>query len=363
MSWNFWGDPATWLWGGVWVALAVGVWVVVKGVRGFRLPSTACGACGYDLVGTVNQPCPECGGRRDRATVSRGQRRRWGQVGIGLGAIAVASMSRMWVDPAADWIWWRVLPAGVYMGEYEAGGLRWRWWAMREGRESPRELWDYFGERHEVLHPLAGWTFVSEGGLGLDLFTPTNGESTDFDGDGVDETIVHDLGGEEECRTFVINSRLREHPVAELECRPWSGAKPYPRDVDGDGITELIVPDSTFVGWSSNGELAAWSSTGVPVVLGWTGSRFEVKVSLMRGAAMGSGMAPLDRRRGTEPHLFWDVMLDMMYSGNEADAWAYFDRVWPDTRPGKAKFKREFLERLETSPSWPKIREAYARGE
>ena len=43
---------------------------------------------------------------------------------------------------------------------------------------------------------------------------------------------------------------------------------------------------------------------------------------------------------------FWGEMLDLIYTGNEALAWQYFDLVWPAKKPGKDRFLADFKEQL-----------------
>ena len=43
---------------------------------------------------------------------------------------------------------------------------------------------------------------------------------------------------------------------------------------------------------------------------------------------------------------FWEEMLDLIYTGNEALAWRYFDLAWPAKKVGKEKFLADFKEQL-----------------
>lgn len=42
----------------------------------------------------------------------------------------------------------------------------------------------------------------------------------------------------------------------------------------------------------------------------------------------------------------------LLYSGNEAAARRYFDMVWDARKPGKDKFKKDFLAKLNESAYW-----------
>jgi hypothetical protein len=43
---------------------------------------------------------------------------------------------------------------------------------------------------------------------------------------------------------------------------------------------------------------------------------------------------------------FWGEMLDLIYAGNETQAWQYFDLVWPAEKPGKDVFLKDFKSQL-----------------
>lgn len=43
---------------------------------------------------------------------------------------------------------------------------------------------------------------------------------------------------------------------------------------------------------------------------------------------------------------FWEPMLDLIYTGNEAKAWEFLDWVWPKGKPGKEAFLTDFKDQL-----------------
>ena len=55
---------------------------------------------------------------------------------------------------------------------------------------------------------------------------------------------------------------------------------------------------------------------------------------------------------------FWGEILDLIYSGNETAAWQYFDLVWDKRKPGKEKFKNDFLQKLNESQYWQQMKES-----
>lgn len=58
---------------------------------------------------------------------------------------------------------------------------------------------------------------------------------------------------------------------------------------------------------------------------------------------------------GNHEEVFWDVMLDLIYTGHEDLAWQYLDLVWPVQRKGKELFIRDFKHNLSESPFWKMI--------
>jgi hypothetical protein len=52
--------------------------------------------------------------------------------------------------------------------------------------------------------------------------------------------------------------------------------------------------------------------------------------------------------------VFWDVMLDLIYTGHEELAWQYLDLVWPVKKQGKAIFLSDFKDQLSNSQFWSK---------
>lgn len=54
---------------------------------------------------------------------------------------------------------------------------------------------------------------------------------------------------------------------------------------------------------------------------------------------------------------FWDVMIDLIYTGNEELAWQFLDLVWPPQKQGKALFIRDFKKQLSESQYWKMILE------
>lgn len=58
-----------------------------------------------------------------------------------------------------------------------------------------------------------------------------------------------------------------------------------------------------------------------------------------------------------ESSSFGDVMLDLIFTGNEELAWQFLDLVWPSQKQGKALFIRDFKKQLAQSRYWQMISE------
>jgi hypothetical protein len=48
-------------------------------------------------------------------------------------------------------------------------------------------------------------------------------------------------------------------------------------------------------------------------------------------------------------------MLDLIYSGHDAEAWKFLDAAWPPKVSGKDSFARDFRAQLAKSPYWPAV--------
>ena len=77
--------------------------------------------------------------------------------------------------------------------------------------------------------------------------------------------------------------------------------------------------------------------------------------------SIAASLSPLDATATdpADPDLYRH-MLDLMYSGNESSAWSLFDLYLPDTFELKTALRAEFIDRLDGSPWWPKVRSAAA---
>jgi ribosomal protein L37E len=342
VSWHL-HDPGLWLTLGAWVAGAIGAWLVVRGVRGIRLGVTACRSCGYDTSGVVADKCPECG-----KYPKQGQVRRWAFWSWLAGAVAMVGLSaaqKWWVGPLADVIW-AGLPRRVLVESFNVEGLSWRVYTGRGERTEPKtagQLWD---QEARIHHPLLGWVTVN---LPEEYTSLPDGDPVDVTGDGVAEQFVRTWsGGIRCCQTlYVINRASADWAVVAIE-----GERSPPTfvDVDGDSVPEIQVEEWAFVEWE-----ATFGESRVPqVILTMQDGALRPLTSAMRRPRRESLTRPEDQS-------VWSFVLELMYEGNEKQAWEYFDRVWPSVdADAKQQARATFLGQLESSKWWPMLRDAYA---
>ncbi len=131
----------------------------------------------------------------------------------------------------------------------------------------------------------------------------------------------------------------------------------------------LQTGDSNFAYW-----LTSFAGSPIPtVILTYQNGEFRPDVKLMKKpapslAVLKQKAAKAKKEMDLKPYegaenadflyAFWGDMLDLMYSGNETAAWQYFDLVWDSRKPGKEKFKQDFLNKLSDSEYWQMMRES-----
>ena len=141
----------------------------------------------------------------------------------------------------------------------------------------------------------------------------------------------------------------------------------WPKDINNDGVSELVGNDSTFNYWN-----ASYADSQAPeIILSFNPKKrsFDLNISLMKKPApskedLGKEIEKnkndkeLNNRGNVEsfPSPLWGYMLDLIYSGNEKSAWEFFDLAWPENVTGKEDFKVEFQKQLEKSPYIEEIR-------
>ncbi|HTZ78662.1 MAG TPA: hypothetical protein VMC10_12165 [Stellaceae bacterium] len=142
---------------------------------------------------------------------------------------------------------------------------------------------------------------------------------------------------------------------------PLPGGKSEGKFERTGGLWYYIARDWTFAGW----KVDAASSPACRVVLAYQKSRWRLAAERMRrGALPGTLLNQLAAKiRGSErwrikpsgeieayePQLP-TLMLDLVYTGNPAQAETLLDAAWPPKAEGKARFLRDFRRELAKSP-------------
>ncbi|MBM3255881.1 MAG: hypothetical protein FJZ04_00195 [Candidatus Moranbacteria bacterium] len=140
----------------------------------------------------------------------------------------------------------------------------------------------------------------------------------------------------------------------------------WPKDVNNDGIDELVGHDSTFDYWN-----ASYADSQAPeIILSFNSNKksFDLNTDLMKKSAPSN--EDLERKleeikndkelnnRGNIkgfPSPLWGYMLDLAYSGNKKSAWEFFDLAWPKSEREKTQFKKDFQAQLRKSPYFKEI--------
>lgn len=184
----------------------------------------------------------------------------------------------------------------------------------------------------------------------------------DKTGDGTpDVAVTYYSGGAHCCFTaYFIELGERARVAAEVD------GDNVPVNVVGrapGGGLRLETADNTFAYW-----LTSFADSPLPsITLEFRKGELRPAPELMRKrppslAKLQKDAREVRRQISLEPYkgeeessfevAFWGEMLDLLYSGNDALAWKYFDLVWPAKKPGKALFRADFEKQLNLSSFW-----------
>ncbi len=181
--------------------------------------------------------------------------------------------------------------------------------------------------------------------------------------------VVNWTGGAHCCYTLSIIA-LEDQPflIQEIELEhSWPDFK----DLNKDGILELLISDWTFAYW----KIPFAQSPAPQITLGFNGRRwvfeprwnkkarpspndFLASQAKIKQAFVDTKLdASLGDREDTgAPVLLWTEMLNLIYSGNADLALKLFDSAWPADSPHKKKFQCEFGRQLGQSPFFEDLR-------
>jgi hypothetical protein len=132
--------------------------------------------------------------------------------------------------------------------------------------------------------------------------------------------------------------------------------------LDSDPALELPMHDWAFAYWN-----ACFAASPAPeVIFKYSGGQYKVALNLMRKlprrqaelietAAKIKSLPEWKDPRQKFPPALWCEMLNLIYTGNMAQAWKLFDFAWPEGMAGKQEFLEEFKAQLKKSLYWEQI--------
>lgn len=130
---------------------------------------------------------------------------------------------------------------------------------------------------------------------------------------------------------------------------------------DTGGKIDFVVYDHTFAYWN-----ASFAESPQPeVVIRYGPNGFQPATDLMYRPAPSQpefeklvfeGRKTPPEKYGPYPKAgFWEIMLNLIYSGHADFAWKFCDLAWRGDAKTKSKFLTEFRQTLVTSQYWPAV--------
>ena len=190
-------------------------------------------------------------------------------------------------------------------------------------------------------------------------------DTLDKSGDGIPDIAVVHFSGGAHCCFSILFFELGE-VVKGISPLSLGSARIYAIGKNPKGGLLFGTYDNSFAYW-----LTSFAESPMPkVILYVQGGAFRPNFELMKMPAPSLSqvgdmairsrshfeLEPYKGYAAAEPRffvpVFWDVMLDLIYTGHEELAWQYFDSVWPSKKPGKAIFKEDFKTQLSSSQFW-----------
>ncbi|HDT15664.1 MAG TPA: hypothetical protein ENN55_05580 [Firmicutes bacterium] len=189
----------------------------------------------------------------------------------------------------------------------------------------------------------------------------------DLTGDGKPNFILQEYSEGESCANVFTVFTMDDDFEMKAQLSGLSEGIEF-KDLDGDGVPELIGRDCTMLNW--------WATFGEDispkVILKYNYGTYVFAEELMRkDAPLEPEMRKYaEENKGNFISYVWKYMTDLIYAGNGDAAWKFFDMVhWDDTweaeitakegRRGtspKEDFLEAYKEHLSTSPYWEDIK-------
>jgi hypothetical protein len=213
----------------------------------------------------------------------------------------------------------------------------------------------------ESVFSLEGYTF-NIGKLYEKVDDSPSPLMTDITGEGLPDLVISEYTGGAHCCLFLHVFELGPEFRLIQTINVKHSDLAYFKNLDEDPALELPMNDWTFAYWH-----AAFADSPAPdVILKYGGRKYEMAADLMRRPARGTqelNELAADIISSPEweddyervPVRLWAEMLDLIYTGNMAQAWILLDLAWPEGVEGKQEFLDAFKAQLQTSPFWQDI--------
>lgn len=185
----------------------------------------------------------------------------------------------------------------------------------------------------------------------------------DVTGDGQPDLVISEYTGGAHCcslfHIFEIGEKFRHIQTIDLEDSDTDF-----RNLDSDPALELPMNDWTFAYWKT-----CFADSPAPmVILKYLGGQYQMAPSLMKKlpwhqaelietAAKIKSLPEWKDPAQKIPPALWREMLNLIYTGNMAQAWKLFDLAWPEGMSGKQEFLEDFKAQLKKSLYWEQIQD------
>ena len=204
----------------------------------------------------------------------------------------------------------------------------------------------------QQVYTATGWDFLI---ASIGEYYPGNSArilSKDITGDGVANLVVQEFTGRAHpviFRVFSLGEEFRHIATIETQL----GGRFC--DFDNDGVFELLTHDFSYR------FLGGWSHTLSPapeVILAYKNGEYLLANELMKKPVPSEKEfeSIVEELKASDtwtesggPSHFYQVLLDLTYSGNEETAWKVFNATWPVDRPDKEETKQYLMRVMQKS--------------
>ena len=188
----------------------------------------------------------------------------------------------------------------------------------------------------------------------------------DINGDGVSDVVITEWTRGAHCcslfHVFSLGSVVNEIAVIDAQHSDESEFV----DAHHNGILDFSTRDWTFAYWKRS-----FAESPAPAIfLKWDKTRYILDADQMRRPPLGAieledealkikvdSQWSDEWRECLPPSSMWATMLDLIYSGNDYQAWRFAELAWNPSCPGIAQFLKDFKLQLAQSPYWTEIKE------